>query len=104
MHSSCLGPEFPVERILITEEIDGRPYREPDYRSEALALRELAKKFGASPKVGLQALCDQALSLCHAESAGLSIAEVDGVDEIFRWHAVAGHLKPFLNTTMPRHF
>lgn len=93
-----------VEQILANEEFAKRPSRAPDHQLENEALRDLARKLGQSPRVAMQGLVEQALRICGAESAGISIAELEGDREIFRWHAVAGQLAPFLNGTMPRDF
>jgi signal transduction histidine kinase len=95
---------IPVNSIIVNDALSARPQRSPDFQLENEALRSLAHKLGQSPYAAMQELVDQALQLCRANSAGISIAEKSGDQDIFRWHAVAGRLAPFLNGTMPRFF
>lgn len=94
----------PLDKVIITHEIGSRPSREPDYRAENQALREISRCLSQSPRNALYALADQARKLCQAESAGVSIAEIENGKKIFRWHAVSGKLSSFLHGTMPRDF
>ena len=68
------------------------------------ATRALIDVIGSTPENSLQALAEKALELCGGESAGISIEDLGAPDEIFRWEATTGKLKPFLNGTMPRRF
>jgi signal transduction histidine kinase/ActR/RegA family two-component response regulator/PAS domain-containing protein len=52
----------------------------------------------------LQKLAEVALDLCKADSAGVSIAEVEDGCEIFRWRGAAGQMAPFILGTMPKDF
>lgn len=56
-----------------------------------------------SPQSILQKLVEIALQLCHADTAGISLLENDGGDQVFRWEAVAGVLSDHVNGTMPRY-
>jgi len=94
----------PPGNVLITDKLHQRPPRTADVMRENEALRELARHLAQSPATILQALVEKTMELCQAESAGISISETHEGEEIFRWHAVAGRLKPFLKGTMPRHF
>ena len=117
--------QVPLQTVLTTQELLRRPARAPDYKGEAQALLTLSRELSASPHTLLQTLCETAMELCGAQSAGVSIQEEEagsgivekiskGVDEdmtsssrgasYFRWHAVAGGYAPFLNQTMPRDF
>lgn len=92
-----------LETLIVTSELDERPTRPPDYHAENRALVALMKSLDSPTPDTLQQLAETALTLCRAESAGISIAEeVDGV-EVFRWHASAGRWAPYLNGTIPRH-
>lgn len=95
---------LPLESILANEELTLRPPRKPDYKSEAEGLGYLAKALGSTTESILQKLAEVALRLTGSDSAGVSIAEVDKNDEIFRWRGVAGQLSPFIMGTMPREF
>ncbi len=95
-----------LDRVVTTEVLESRPSRAPDYLRENESLREISRQLSISPQAALQALVEQAVQLCRAESAGVSLAERDPEtgQEFFRWHAVAGRLAPFLNATLPRYF
>lgn len=97
------GP-LPLSEIIVTDELNYRPSRIPNYQRESEAYRELAKLLSLSPKLAMNGLVEQIVKLLGADSAGISIAEVENGNEIFRWHAIAGTLSPFINGIMPRHF
>lgn len=97
------GPS-PLEAIDFTDQLDQRPRRVPDYEGENQAFKKLAKLLSQDPRVAMQGLVEETMRLCGADSAGISIAEMEDGNRIFRWHAVAGTLSPFLNGTMPRDF
>lgn len=93
-----------LESVLATSELAERTGRPPDYKAESQALIGLAQELATSPHTILQKLCETALILCHAHSAGISILErVDG-NEVFRWHAIAGEYAPHLWGMTPRDF
>ncbi|MBS1958285.1 MAG: PAS domain-containing protein [Bdellovibrionales bacterium] len=94
------GP-VPADKVIFADDLNARPSREPDYKSEATALRSISSTLGQSPQAALQELVEQVLRLSRAESAGISIAEVDGNEVVYRWHAAAGTLAPHLDTTLP---
>src|SRR5688572_7709323 len=77
--------------------------RRPDHAAENGALVALAAEMAASPATILQKLADSALELCAADSAGVSVLEAEGGQEVFRWRAAAGAFAPHLGGTMPRH-
>ncbi|NKJ48979.1 hypothetical protein CIC12_19975 [Burkholderia sp. SG-MS1] len=87
---------------LITSELDFRPSRPADYEAEAKVLRDLAHALAASDAAMLDMLATEALRLCRADSAGISVLESSqGQPASFRWVALAGHCTPFLNTHRP---
>ena len=63
-----------------------RRSRPPDHVAEAGALLELAAALGRNPANLCQRLADLALSLCRADSAGVSVLE----DDVWRWCGLAG--------------
>jgi hypothetical protein len=73
--------------IPITE-LEKRPSRAPDHAAECVALLALGEELAASPDRILQKLAESTLTLCDAQSAGLSLLEPDG--ERFYWPAIAG--------------
>lgn len=93
-----------LQEVLITEQLSLRSSREPDYKSEVESIHGLTKALTDSPSSILQELVDAALKLCRADSAGISIAEVDGDKEHFRWCALAGRMSHLINATLPRYF
>ncbi len=120
-----------LSAILATDDLMRRDARAADHKGEADALLTLARELSASSQTLLQTLCETVLSLCRAQSAGISILEekggtgedsrsgqfpeeraAQGQDtdaesqemSCFRWLAVAGEFAPFLNQTMPRDF
>ena len=77
---------------LVTQELDARLGRSPDYAAENEALHALAKALTASHSAMLQTLVDTALTLCDAGSAGISLREAGaGQASAYRWVAVSGH-------------
>lgn len=95
---------FPLSKVVVTEDLKTRPYRAPDYKGESEAYRELSKLLSVSPKDAMNGLVEQVVKLLGVDSAGISLVDVENGNDIFRWLAIAGSLKPFLNGIMPRHF
>ena len=93
-----------VESVLSTHELAIRTPRPPDYRGENQALLSLARDLAGSPQNYLRRLCEWAITLCNAHSAGISILEIGGEAPIFRWHAVAGAMAPYEWGSTPRDF
>jgi signal transduction histidine kinase len=101
---SRLTEAVPLERVISTSALNRRPTRAPNHAAENRALVRLAQGMAQSPREILQILTDEALELCRAGSAGISIIENDGDGQIFRWHALSGALSPHLWGTTPRNF
>jgi len=75
---------------MTTAELERRPSRTPDYEAENRALTALARALADSPQDILQKICETALELCGAGSAGVSLlTHEDGGQHLFR-AAVAG--------------
>ncbi len=102
-NSSESDPQ-PIDHVITTAVLDQRPSRAPDHAAENKALLELGQAFADSPKAVLQKLAETAMALCGAGSSGISIAENDGDQPIFRWHATAGEYRKYYHGTMPRDF
>ncbi|MDI3287148.1 GAF domain-containing protein [Polyangium sp. 15x6] len=83
-------------------ELARRPSRPPDHAAENHALVELAKALTGEPEAILPKLAELALSLCQADSAGVSVIERVGDQEIFRWRAIAGAHAHYLGGVMHR--
>jgi PAS domain S-box-containing protein len=104
MLASRIDATGSLEDVSVTALLQERPSRPPDYKAENEALTTLAQELGASPGNVLQTLCEIAIGLCRAQSAGVSIEEeVEGV-RIFRWRALAGEMAPYLHGIMPRDY
>ncbi|MBA2113199.1 ATP-binding protein [Bremerella alba] len=93
-----------IDEVITTAALANRPSRSPDFAAENQALLELGSAFADSPKGVLQKLADIALELCGAGSSGISIAEAEGDQAIFRWRATAGEFQKYYLGTMPRDF
>ncbi len=89
-----------VAEVSITHELLRRPCPAPDYLREKLALQELAWEMADHPEGLLPRLVKQALEICDAASAGISVLE----GNVFRWLALAGELAVFEGTTTPRDY
>ena len=94
----------PLEEVVITSLLERRPTRAPRHAEENAALIALSKELVDAPDHVLQSLVDTACHLCGAESAGISLQEVENGREIFRWRATSGRMTPYLNGVMPRDF
>lgn len=80
-----------------------RPLRPRDAALEIEGLRRLSHAFLQDSSSILQQLVDDAVSLCGADSAGISIQQPGNGDASFwRWVATAGEYSSFLNATLPR--
>lgn len=78
--------------------------RAPNLQATADALVTLARTLANSPERLLQKLVATALTLCRAQSSGISLLEEENGRKIFRWHALAGDYAPHLWGTTPREF
>lgn len=91
-------PQAPAAEVVLA----ARPARPISLVHQNLALQGLARALARSHDNVLQQLVESALTLCGAQSAGVSLIEYDGTDKVFRWHAVAGRWSPYLMGSMPR--
>jgi signal transduction histidine kinase/CheY-like chemotaxis protein len=91
-------PTATLAEVDILSELSSRPHRAPDYEGESRALAGLAEEMARDPRNMLQKLVESAVSLCRADTAGISLLE----GAVFRWEAVAGVFASFRNGTMPR--
>lgn len=92
-----------IAAIDITDELFTRPAPPPDHASENSALHNLARHLlSGDPQALLQAVCDIALELCQAGSAGVSLLEGQGGQTVFRWTANAGAYAALTGRSTPR--
>jgi signal transduction histidine kinase/CheY-like chemotaxis protein len=86
---------LPLEAVIITAELSRRTLRDRDLAAEHQAMTELmedmatAEGGSASDRI-LRRLVETTCCLCHAHAAGISMLEMDGDREVFRWQAIAG--------------
>ena len=93
---------FSLDSVITTSDLDTRPARAPDYKSENEALIALAHGLANSPETILHRLAETALSVCRAQSAGISLLEQDRETKLFRWHAIVGQWAKYAWGTAPR--
>ena len=99
----------PLESILCTEELQGRPSRPPDYEKENRALVKLVSALADSPGTIFQTLAETILDITQCDSAGLSLLTADGktpdvCGQRFYWPAIAGMWNPHVGGGTPRNF
>ena len=93
-------PTNSVDDIIVSPVEPGRA-RDP--RAERLAFLALSDVLAREPANAVQRLVEAALELTHSTSAGVSVHDQQDGEDIFRWVAVAGELRPYLNAALPRH-
>jgi PAS domain S-box-containing protein len=91
-----------LRSVLSTCELDRRFSRPPDYAAENRALIGLAEQLAKSPTDILQKLAETAMTLCSAQSAGISLLEADG--KRFFWPAVVGLWAEHVGGGTPREY
>jgi len=90
--------------ILSDPQYAGRKPSARDVSSQMAGLQRLAHAFVENPETILQELVNAAVTLCGADSAGISIERDDRTDEHFyHWVATAGEYSGFLNAILPRY-
>ncbi|ATC62831.1 hypothetical protein CMV30_01990 [Nibricoccus aquaticus] len=109
MHSAAHSTDSSVcavtlDEVIITHELTSRVAHVPDYRAENEALVSLAHVMSSEPEILFQRLVEAALSLCGAQSAGISIWERGEDASVFRWRATAGGFASLQGQTLPRNF
>jgi PAS domain S-box-containing protein len=92
----------PLESVLLTEELNRRSSRAPDYQAENRALVALAQALADSPHTILQRLAQTILEVLRVDSAGLSLLTED--EKSFYWPAIAGMWQPHIGGGTPRDF
>ena len=96
---------LPLESIIVTPELNRRTPRDRDLVAEHNAVTELMEDMAsvaggtASDRV-LKRLVDTTCALCNADAAGMSMLEMDGDREYFRWQAIAGRWAHFTGGTL----
>jgi two-component sensor histidine kinase len=89
---------------LISDQLALRRASGARLKSEISALNELAQELVRTPKAIMDRLVELSLTLCEAESGGISLHETVNGEAVFRWHALKGRFAPFTGETIPRNF
>ena len=92
-----------LDDIIITGELPTRKSRPVDVFAERRALNTIARRMSYGRGAVFDTLCDMALTLCRADSVGISILENTDGAECFTWEAVAGKLEGRHGGKAPRH-
>jgi PAS domain S-box-containing protein len=100
LHGPLAAPA--LRSVLSTDELNKRPSRPPDLKTENDALIALARQLAISPAGILQTLTETALELCRAQSAGISLLQPDG--KRFHWPAIAGRWAEHVGGGTPREY
>jgi len=75
-----------------------------DNAKQLVGLQTLARAFVERPETILQELVDAAVSLCGADSAGISVERPDKTEsDYYHWIATSGDYAGFLNAILPRY-
>ena len=93
---------FTLTDVVTNSELARRASRESDHQAQNEAMNALAQTLAHSPQSVLQKLVEVAQELCRADSAGISLLEEHGGEDVFRWEALAGVLRDHVDGTMPR--
>lgn len=91
-----------VDGIIITSELMRRSCRLADYVVENRALIELTHAMARNPRDLFEVLVQTSLTLCRAQSAGISL--LNEKEGRFIWPAVAGKFAKFVGGGTPRNF
>ena len=98
MHAS----EYLLDDILITSQLDTRPCPIRDLAAERRGLNQIARSMNFGRLAVFEKICEIALELCAADSAGISVL-TDPPENGFTWDALVGRFSPYLHGTAPRH-
>jgi PAS domain S-box-containing protein len=93
-----------LSAILITEELDRRLSRKPDFEKQSRALIALMQALSHSSETILQKLADTILEVCDCGSAGVSLLTTHDGGKRFYWPAIAGTWKAHIGGGTPRDF
>ncbi|HWF04372.1 MAG TPA: GAF domain-containing protein [Candidatus Angelobacter sp.] len=93
-----------IEDVWITSELYGRVPREANIDKDLSALRNIAAMVQTTPAEILTTLMQQALIMCPADTAGLSVLHAEDGGQFFHWDAMAGVLHDKVGGTTPRKF
>jgi hypothetical protein len=82
----------------------GRRVREKSVATQMEGMSRIGHAFVEKPDTLLQELVDTAVSLCNADSAGISLEQEGGTaTEFYRWIATSGEYSGFLDAILPQY-
>ena len=90
-----------LDMVIITDRLATRQSRPPDYQAENEVLHDLTRHMATGTAGLLQALVEEAVRLCHAGTAGISILEEANGERVFRWKNIAGGLRSSVGNATP---
>jgi GAF domain-containing protein len=93
-----------IQDVWITNQLYGRVPREVNVSEDVASLRNIAAMVQTTPAEILTTLMQQALILCPADTAGLSVLHAEDNRQFFHWDAMAGVLGDKVGGTTPRKF
>ena len=96
---------LPLEAIITTSQLSRRTPRDRDLVAEHNAVTELMEDMasvagGTASERVLRRLVDTTCALCNADAAGMSMLEMVGDREVFRWQAIAGRWAHYTGGTI----
>jgi hypothetical protein len=101
---ASLPADTGIEVIDLTDdaEFQSRSLHVRDLTVQLQGLQRLARAFVERPETVLQELVDSAVSLCGADSAGISVERPDKSEsDYYHWIATSGEYAGFLNAVLP---
>jgi len=101
---SDLPDLVPLEAVLITDEVRRRTLRAPNYELESQLHSVVVEALANAPESVLQCLAQEAMRLCNAESAGVSLLNKQDGERTFVWPAVVGEWSRFVGAGTPSDF
>jgi len=104
MESRIAAPGVQIVPLQGNAAFESRARHERDSAGREEGMRRLARVFAEHPDRILQELVDVARELCRADSAGVSVEEVNEPPAVFRWAATSGRYLPFQNSRLPYDF
>jgi hypothetical protein len=97
--------EISLADTIITDQLAGRPLLCRSELKEAAAMQRMTETMASDPSKMFEVCAALGLSLCCADSCGISLRErTESGEHIFRWVAIAGEMKRHLHGTTPRFF
>ena len=91
--------------VVITDQLSVRIPRARDEFAEEAAMQRISAIMAVDPSKTFEACAELGLSLCRADTCGVSLRERSQAGEdVFRWIALTGELKHYLHGTTPRYY